>query len=133
MNDENVIEEPTNQNDDNDKNVNSILLSIKKLLGIDSSFSNFDPDIILHINSVFTNLKQLGVGPKDGFRITGGDEEWSDFINDEKQQLDAVRTYMYLKVKLVFDPPLNGSVMESMKETIKELEWRLINDEDRRS
>lgn len=102
----------------------SILLSIKKLLGILESETHFDTDIIIHINSALTTLKQLGVGPEDGFKVTGTDNKWSEFIPDEKR-LDSVKTYIYLKVKLVFDPPLNASLMESFKETIRELEWRL--------
>ena len=102
----------------------SILTSIKKLLGITADYTNFDTDIILHINSVFMILHQLGVGPIEGFRIEGEDNVWSEFV-DEYDNLDAVKTYVYLKVKMVFDPPLGGAVMESMKQMINELEWRL--------
>ena len=104
--------------------MDSILASIKKLLGVPEEYTQFDADIIMHINSVFLNLNQLGVGPEAGFAIENDSAEWSDFISDNVQ-LNAVKTYMYLKVKLLFDPPLSASVIESMNRTIAELEWRL--------
>lgn len=102
----------------------SILTSIKKLLGIEEEYMQFDEDIIMHINSVFLNLTQLGVGPVEGFFIEDDTATWDDFIGDSTQ-LQAVKTYMYLKVKLLFDPPLSSSVIESMNRMISELEWRL--------
>ena len=102
----------------------SILISIKKLLGLSEDYTNFDTDIIMHINTVFTTLNQLGVGPEEGFMIEDDTAEWNDFINDNKK-LNAVQTYMYLKVKLLFDPPLNSAILEANKQTINELEWRL--------
>lgn len=102
----------------------SILTSIKKLLGIAEEYTHFDTDIMIHINTAIMTLNQLGVGPEEGFRVTSDADSWSDFIEDD-DYLDAAKTYVYLKVKLVFDPPLSGSVMEAMKESIKEYEWRL--------
>lgn len=102
----------------------SILTSIKKLLGIAEDYTEFDEDIIIHINTVFLNLTQLGVGPKEGFSIEDDTAEWEDFI-DDSLQLQAVKSYMYLKVKLLFDPPLSSSVIDSMNRMIAELEWRL--------
>ena len=102
----------------------SILTSIKKLLGIEEEYTQFDNDIIMHINSVFLNLTQLGVGPAEGFLIEDDTATWADFIGDSNQ-LQAVKSYMYLKVKLLFDPPLSSSVIESMNRMIAELEWRL--------
>lgn len=102
----------------------SILTSIKKLLGIEEEYTQFDNDIIMHINSVFLNLTQLGVGPADGFLIEDDTATWEDFIGDSNQ-LQAVKSYMYLKVKLLFDPPLSSSVIESMNRMTAELEWRL--------
>lgn len=102
----------------------SILTSIKKLLGITEEYSAFDVDIIIHINSAFSTLNQLGVGPKDGFKISDDLDSWSDFINDE-DAIESIKTYIYLKVKLVFDPPSSSSHMQAIKESIKELEWRL--------
>ena len=102
----------------------SILTSIKKLLGIEEEYTQFDNDIIMHINTVFLNLTQLGVGPAEGFLIEDDTATWYDFIGDSNQ-LQAVKSYMYLKVKLLFDPPLSSSVIESMNRMIAELEWRL--------
>lgn len=102
----------------------SILISIKKLLGLDKDYTVFDPDIIMHINSVFMILNQLGVGPLNGFRIEDDLAVWNEFITED-DKLDAVKSYIHLKVKLLFDPPLNSAVIESMKQTINELEWRL--------
>ena len=104
--------------------MDSILTSIKKLLGIDEEYTQFDNDIIMHINTVFLNLMQLGVGPEEGFLIEDDAATWDDFIGDSNQ-LQAVKTYVYLKVKLLFDPPLSSSVIESINRIISELEWRL--------
>lgn len=101
----------------------SILTSIKKLLGIDNKYEHFDPDIIMHINSVLMILNQLGVGPDEGFSIEDERATWEDFVPG--MDFEAVKTYIYLKVKLVFDPPQNSTVIESIKQTISELEWRL--------
>lgn len=103
--------------------MDSILTSTKKLLGIEESYTHFDDVIVMHINSVFMILTQLGVGPKQGFSITGAGEKWSEFI-PEGSDLKAVKSYMHHKVRLMFDPP-NASVIESMNRTISELEWRL--------
>lgn len=104
----------------------SILISIKKLLGIDKDYKNFDSDIIMHINTVFTILNQLGVGPDEGFSIEDEKDEWSDYVDlDSEKNFNAIKSYIHLKVKLLFDPPLNSTVMEAMKQTINELEWRL--------
>ena len=106
--------------------MDSILTSIKKLLGVSEDYTQFDDDIIMHINTVFLNLTQLGVGPEEGFYIEDDSAEWSDFADIEsKMPLQAVKSYVYLKVKLLFDPPLSSSVIESMNRMIAELEWRL--------
>lgn len=102
----------------------SILTSIKKLLGITKEYKNFDADIIMHINTVFMILGQLGVGPKEGFMIEDDTSTWDEYIEDPTK-LKAVETYIYLKVKLMFDPPLSSAVMEANKQMINELEWRL--------
>ena len=107
----------------------SILTSIKKLLGITEEYEQFDPDIIMHINSVFMILTQMGVGPSKGFRISGKSAVWSDYMTDN-QNLDSVKSYIHLKVKLLFDPPLSSSVMECMKQLISELEWRLYTESE---
>lgn len=102
----------------------SILTSIKKLLGITEGYTHFDTDIIMHINSVFLNLTQIGVGPEEGFFIEDDTATWADFIED-KTQLIAVKSYMFLKVRLLFDPPLSSSVIEANNRMIAEFEWRL--------
>lgn len=102
----------------------SILTSIKKLLGITEDYEHFDADIIMHINSVFMILNQLGVGPEKGFSISDETATWNDYLPDGSN-LEAVKSYIHLKVKLLFDPPLSSSVMESMQHMINELEWRL--------
>lgn len=104
--------------------MDSILTSIKKMLGISEDYTQFDADLIMHINSVFLNLTQLGVGPASGFSIEDETTEWTDFINNNAQ-LQAVKSYIYLKVKLLFDPPLSSAVIESTNRMIAELEWRL--------
>lgn len=103
----------------------SILTSIKKLLGIAEEYEHFDNDIIMHINSVFMILTQLGVGPSKEFVITDSSASWDDFLPEGGEKLQAVKTYMYMKVRLMFDPPTSSAVMESMNRMINELEWRL--------
>lgn len=103
----------------------SILTSIKKLLGIAEEYEHFDKDIIMHINSVFMILRQLGVGPSKGFMITDSSAAWDDFLPENGIMLESVKTYIYLKVKLMFDPPTSSAIMESMNRMIGELEWRL--------
>lgn len=104
----------------------SILTSIKKMLGIDEEYTHFDADIIMHINSVLMILTQLGVGPEEGFVIEDDTSTWVSFIPEASAaQLHAVKTYIYLKVKLIFDPPLSSSVIDAMSRQIAELEWRL--------
>lgn len=102
----------------------SILTSIKKLLGITEEYTMFDTDLIIHINSVFMILTQLGVGSAEGYMIEDKDDLWIDFISDPAQ-IESVKSYMYLKVKLLFDPPLNSYVMECYNRSINELEFRL--------
>lgn len=84
----------------------------------------FDTDIIIHINSVFMILNQLGVGPIEGFRIEDKNDVWTDFTSDAFE-IESVKTYIYLKVKLIFDPPSNSTVLQAYEQQIKELEWRL--------
>lgn len=101
----------------------SILTSIKQLLGIMEDYEHYDRDIILHINSVFMILRQLGVGPDDGFTISDKSTTWDEFI--PTKTIEAVKTYTYLKVKLLFDPPMSSIVTEAINRQISELEWRL--------
>lgn len=103
----------------------SILTSVKKMLGITEEYEHFDPDIIMHINTVLTILTQMGVGPKEGLTIVDKSTTWGEFLSN-KLYLESVKTYVYLKVRLIFDPPLSSAVMEAIKQSINELEWRLI-------
>lgn len=103
----------------------SILASVKKVLGIDEIHTAFDEDIILHINSVFAILQQMGVGPENGFSISDDSAIWADYIQDVNQ-LNFVKSYIYLKVRLLFDPPVSSGAVESMNKLISELEWRLF-------
>ena len=106
----------------------SILTSIKKLLGIEEEYTYFDTDIVMHINSVFSILSQLGVGPTDGFSIEGSDATWDQFFTSDMNanSFSMVKSYVYLKVRLLFDPPLSSAAMESINRQISELEWRLF-------
>ncbi len=91
----------------------SILKTIRKMIGPAEDYQYFDTDLIININSAFSRLCQLGVGPSDPFKITGEDEIWSDFMPDGYQE--EVKTYVYLKMRLIFDPPTNGSVVNTYK------------------
>lgn len=104
----------------------SILTSVKKMLGIAKEYEHFDSDLIMHINSVLMILSQLGIGPVEGFLIEDETASWSDFIPEGKN-LELVKSYMFLKVRLLFDPPLSSSVLEATNRMINEFEWRLQN------
>lgn len=107
----------------------SILTSIKKMLGIVEEYEHFDADLIMHINSVLSILTQLGVGPSEGFSIADKTTTWSEFLPANKN-LESVKTYVYMKVKLIFDPPLSSSVSEAMNRMISELEFRILIEAD---
>lgn len=102
----------------------SILTSIKQLLGIEEDCTDYDNDIIIHINSVFMVLNQLGVGPEGGFAIHDKNTTWDSFTSDELR-IESVKSYMYLKVKMLFDPPMNSIQEAAYSRSINELEWRL--------
>lgn len=102
----------------------SILISIKKLLGLERDYTAFDADIIMHINSAFMILNQLGVGPEECFRIEDDLTKWDEFIIDSTK-FEAVKSYIYHKVKMLFDPPTSSAVIEANNRIITELEWRL--------
>lgn len=108
----------------------SILNSIKKLLNIAPECTDFDEDIIMHINTTFSILNQLGVGPKKCFMISSSKNIWSEFLPNDNPIFESVKSYIYLKVKLLFDPPINSSTLQSVKENISELEWRLYVEAD---
>lgn len=102
---------------------NSILLTTKKALGLADDYTAFDQDIIMHINSVFSTLVMLGVGPETGFVIEDDTKTWNEFTSDVR--LNSVKSYMYLKVRLLFDPPSTSFVLNALQEQLKELEWRM--------
>ena len=102
----------------------SILNNIKKLLGMPLEFTPFDDDIIIHINSVFSELTQIGVGPHNSFQIEDSSETWNDYSEDSAV-ISMVKPFVYLKVRLLFDPPTNASHLDSINNQIKELEYRM--------
>ena len=105
--------------------MDSVLTSIKKLLGIAEDYKHFDTDIVMHINTVFLDLTQLGIGPTNGFFIEDDSANWSDFLPDAHNLFEAAKTYVYLKVRLLFDPPLSSTVMDAINRNISELTFRL--------
>lgn len=104
--------------------MDSILLSIKRLLGVSEDCEHFDDEIIMHINSVLVILNQLGVGPPGGFIVTDTRQTWSIFVPN-RTDIEFIKTYVFMKVKLIFDPPQSSSAIESMNRVISELEWRI--------
>lgn len=102
----------------------SILNSTKKVLGLAESYTAFDLDVMMHINTAFSTLQQIGVGPPDGFMIEDENAEWADYIGLDNM-LNAVKTYVYLKVRVLFDPPGTSFVLDAMNKQIEQLEWRL--------
>lgn len=111
--------------------MDSILTSVKKLIGIDKEDTAFDPDVIMHINSSFLVLSQLGVGPDEGFYINDDTAVWTDFIPDNMLLLNYVKTFVYLKAKLVFDPPSSSIAVQSMQEMVREHEWRIVHENEK--
>ena len=111
----------------------SILQSVKQMLGIYEVDTAFDAELIMHINSVFSILNQLGVGPDEGFMITGSDETWDEFLNAfhvDPKKIQMVKSYVYQKTKIIFDPPSTGVLNEALDRQIKEMEWRLFIQAD---
>lgn len=106
-------------------NDESILTSIKKLLGITEAYEQFDPDIIVCINSVLATLTQLGVGSPKGFAIADKKAVWKDLLGDD-QRLNLVKSYVHMKVRMMFDPPQSSAVADAINRTAQELEWRIL-------
>lgn len=104
--------------------MNSILDSIKKMLGLEPDYKAFDMDIVMLINSALLSLNQIGVGPETGFTVADDKQTWDEFIGG-RQDVDAVISYVYMRVKMIFDPPSSSSAMEAMKQTVEMLEWRI--------
>ena len=107
----------------------SILTSTKKLLGLTEEYEPFDVDIVIHINTALSILTQLGIGPKEGYRIKDETAKWSEYLGDDPR-LEFVKDYIYLKVKLVFDPPASSAVLDAYNKTIEQLEWRICHHND---
>jgi len=103
----------------------SILNSVKKVLGIAAEYLAFDQDIMMHINTALATLTQLGVGPATGFTVDGVDDDWSDFVDPTDHQYNAVKSYVFLRVRMLFDPPQTSYLINAQNDQIKELEWRL--------
>jgi len=102
----------------------SILIGVKKLLGLAEEYTAFDFDVIIHVNSALGTLHQLGVGPADGFMIEDDTATWTDFF-DGDNRLNAIKSYVYLKTRILFDPPTTGYLVDAVNQAIKESEWRL--------
>lgn len=111
--------------------LDSILRSVKKGVNIPDDYDAFDADILININSAFMTLNQLGVGPKDGYVVTGEDETWEDFIGKTKL-LESVKLFTILSVRLAFDPPTSSYVTTSYENQIKELSWRIMEQVEER-
>ena len=106
------------------KTTDSILNSVKKKLGLAPDYTEFDDDIIIDINTVLAALVQMGIGPQEeGYEITDENNVWSEFLESDKK-LNMVLTYVYLRVRLLFDPPQSGTLIDSINAQIKEFEWR---------
>ena len=104
----------------------SILDTIKKLIGIDSEDDSFDVDILTAINSTIPALSQMGIGPKKGYIVLSRDNTWTDYIPNQTINLEGVKTYIYLKTKMIFDPPANSTTIEAFNKVMSELEWRMM-------
>ena len=107
-----------------DPTTDSILVSIKKMLGLDNDYTPFDADVLIHINAAFMTLCQMGIGPKEGFAVTDDSQTWNDFLTN-KVMLGGVKTWVYLQVKMLFDPPANSFVMDAYKTQAEQILWRL--------
>lgn len=105
--------------------MDSILTSIKNLLGPEEDDTHFDTDIIIHINTVLMSLNQIGIGPEIGFSISDKTTTWATYLGTNTN-LEAVKSYIYLKVRLIFDPPSSTPLIDAIERQIKEVEWRLL-------
>ena len=106
-------------------NDSNILNDVKEAIGIMPDYTVFDQTLIMNINSVFMILHQMGVGPDKTFQISNGNEQWTDFIPSTYENFESVKTYICMKVRLLFDPPSSSTHMECIKQAINEFEWRL--------
>ena len=104
---------------------NSILNTVKKAVGLMPDYDAFDDTLIMHINSVFMILSQVGVGPSKGFRIEDASAEWDEFLSNEDENYESVKSYICMKVRLLFDPPSSSTHLQCIKDLVSEFEWRL--------
>jgi hypothetical protein len=104
--------------------ISSILESTKKVLGLTEDYTVFDEDVLMHINSAFATLHQLGLGPAEGFSIEDSNTTWDAFLSNDPR-LNSVKSYIYLRVRLLFDPPTTSYLVEAIQKQLTELEWRL--------
>ena len=102
----------------------SILLSVKKILSLDADNTDFDVDILMHINSVLSILQQLGIGPENGYYIEDDSATWTDYLGVDSLHINMVKSYVGAKVRILFDPPVSSSVLESLNRICSEFEWR---------
>lgn len=116
-----------------EENNDSILNSVKKLLGLDPSVKDFDLDIMLNINAAMSTLRQIGVGPEEGYMITSENETFEDYLGEDSKETNQVKMYLFYKTRLGFDPPTSSVLLECIKEMIRETEWRLNLQVDPRS
>lgn len=112
---------------------NSILNSVKKMIGIMPEYTDYDDTIIMHINSILMNLNTMGIGPDNYFSISDNTATWDDFITGNSQDLEAIKTYVGIKVRLIFDPPSNSFVVDSLSKQLAEIEYRLYVMADNRN
>lgn len=108
--------------------MDSILTSIKKMLGIEETYEHFDQELIISINAILMVLQQIGVGPEEGYFIAGKEESWNILLGQYSGSVEAVKAYVYLKVRLLFDPPSNSFLIEAIERQIKEFEWRIRHE-----
>ena len=108
-------------------NTNSILDSVKKMIGLSDGYTIFDDDLIMDINAVFNVLRQLGIGSEDGFAISSSSDLWTDFL-PEGSKLNMIKPYVYAKVRLMFDPPQNSTITQALKDVVDEFEFRARMD-----
>ena len=111
--------------------MDSILTSVKKMLGIAEEYEAFDQDIIMHVNSAFSTLNQIGAGPDEGFSIEDSTKQWADY-SDNQKLINMIKPYVYRKVRVAFDPPTNSTAVDSIKQAIAEDEWRINLEVDKK-
>ena len=105
--------------------MDSILESVKTVLGIPSEDNFFNDNLIIQINSIFSILRQIGCGPSAGYQITDSSNTWDEFLQNEPEKLQLVKTYLAMRVRQIFDPPANGTVSQALDRQVQEMEWRI--------